>query len=297
MSLPHTFFIGRSGGGGESLYDFTDATFGSGSGINGPSRTLAKSLLTGTGVSAWKNDTSFFDTSNGIQLWTVPQDGLYRIQARGAKGGRGEQSLGQGKNVIPGRGAVIQGSFNLIAGQIIKIMVGQIGGDGGSSGNYAGGGGGGSFVTDSSNNPLIIAGGGNGENWGSWDTGGPDALTGSSPITSAGQGGGGGRGGGGGGLNSDGLDGDVTNGGGASFINGGQGGSQALTGGVGGFGGGGGSRYEGGGGGGYSGGTVVPSNQYSNSYPTYGAASFNSGSSQINSGANNATGSVIITLL
>ena len=66
--------IGTSGAG---LYDFTTATFTSGGATaqNGPSLTQARDGLTGPEVSTWKNNTEFFNTTNGIQLWTVPANG------------------------------------------------------------------------------------------------------------------------------------------------------------------------------------------------------------------------------
>lgn len=148
-----------------SLYSFTNATFTSGSVTEqvGPSLAQARTGLTGTGVDAWKNNTSYFNTINGIQLWVVPAFGNYQITASGARGG------GSG-----GNGAVVRGTFALEAGEIIYILVGQTGNtsscgggySGGASGaratNGDGGGGGGSFNagTNQSNSAGVRSGSG-----------------------------------------------------------------------------------------------------------------------------------------
>ena len=96
--------------------------------------------------------------SSGIQQWTVPYTGQYRIEAVGSAGGYdGKQDSAQYR----GRGARMVGTFDLSQGEIIQILVGQEGGithrDERSSG-----GGGGTFVVRRSNTPLIVAGGGGG---------------------------------------------------------------------------------------------------------------------------------------
>ncbi len=288
--------VGRGGGGGSS-YPFTNAIFTAGTSVGrtGPSLAVARAGLTGTGVDDWKNNTNFFNTFNGIQLWTVPADGDYRIQVYGAGGGTGEQTGGIGS------GARITGTVSLIAGNVIKILAGQKGGNGGPSGNYAGGGGGGSYVTTNANSALIVAGGGNGGSWVNFTAANPNGLSNNSNIAGGTNGGVGltnfGRAGGGGGLTGDGFN-AFTGSLGRSFINGATGGGPSNTGGVGGFGGGGGSQYEGGGGGGYSGGTPLGKNEYNTVRNNYGAGSFNSGTSQSNfTGGNVGNGSVTITLL
>jgi hypothetical protein len=208
-------------------------------------------------------------TTPGIQEWTVPRTGVYRIQAAGAQGGNG------------GKGMDVQLATTLTAGEVIRILVGQPGVSGGTW--AVGSGGGGTFVvrgTQAAPIPILIAGGGGGYGY----NGGSNVNA--SPTTSGraggngieavygneigigginGNGGGGGAGSGGGGL--------LTNGGlgwggdgGLSFVNGGMGGSDtsvspgeknAIL--VGGFGGGGATisstfNVGGGGGGGYSGG-------------------------------------------
>ena len=287
--------ISEGGGGGApvALYTFTDATFtpGGHTGNTGPSLTSARNGLTSTGSDAWKTNTAFFNTTNGIQQWTVPVSGLYRIQASGAKGGD-EGNAGRG-----GNGARMQGEFALTSGEIINILVGQ---QANMSFNGAGGG---TFVyrnaTDSL--PLIAAGGGGG--WGSsggsaqGGTTNANGLTGVGASTAGGQNGQGGSaatnsgwGGAGAGWLSNGQDGGLY--GGIAFAprNGGAGGNVfQCSGGFGGFGGGGGGGCNGGGGGGgFSGGGTSGG----------GGGSFNNGTNQVNqSGVNSAPGSVVITLL
>ncbi|KAL0242450.1 hypothetical protein GEMRC1_005013 [Eukaryota sp. GEM-RC1] len=234
-----------------------------------------------------------FNVIDGIQHWTVSLTGMYRIECAGARGGNN----GYTTSTKPGKGAVMIGEFELKSAQIIKILVGQVGCDGQNTGDSrAGGGGGGSFVVlDSS--PLIVAGGGNGQNNCSWNTNGPDGRVDFTEGVGKGE-----RGSGGGGFTLDGQNatsGDST--GGKSFLNGGMGGqsdtSYSKTA-HGGFGGGGGTKWEGGGGGGYTGGSVVHTQQYNSTYPSYGAGSFNSGLKPVNtSGGNDGDGFVKIQLL
>ena len=94
---------------------------------------------------------------SGIQQWTVPHTGDYRIEVIGGAGGYG---LGSNNGQYRGRGARLRGNFRLSKGETIQILVGQEG-----SINLNGdscGGGGGTFVVRGSNTPLIIAGGGGG---------------------------------------------------------------------------------------------------------------------------------------
>ncbi|CAH3124364.1 unnamed protein product, partial [Pocillopora meandrina] len=95
--------------------------------------------------------------SSGIQQWTVPHAGEYRIEAIGASGGYGEDSIIKNG----GRGARMIGNFILTKDEIIHILVGQKGTEGWTNLKTAGGGGG-TFVVRRTNTPLIIAGGGGG---------------------------------------------------------------------------------------------------------------------------------------
>ena len=95
----------------------------------------------------------------GIQLWTVPKSGKYRIEAFGAGGGGWSSSYTVKEDQ---QGAQIRGDFELIQGEKIRILVGQRG--------YRSGGGDGTFVVrnldDTISSALIIAGGGGGiDSW------------------------------------------------------------------------------------------------------------------------------------
>ena len=261
-----------------ATYTFTNANA---SGASGPTQAQLNSAYSGTNLAGQVT------SSNGIQLWTVPQTGVYTIDARGAQGGS------YPGRVTGGNGARMVGTFNLTAGQQIKIIVGQEG--------YYGGGGGGSFVATSANVPLIVAGGGGGG--GSACGGNPPhagtATNGGNNYNACGYGtynggsngsggsGPGSNGGPGGGFSGDGTPTDANAG--RSFLNGGSGGNVGW---YGGFGGGGGTGDDqGAGGGGYSGGA-------GDSEDGNGGAggSYNSGTNQSNTAAFQAgMGQVIIT--
>lgn len=250
--------------------------------------------------------------SGGIQTWTVPQDGTYRIEVWGANGGVGSYASGAGH-----KGARMRGDFDLTAGDELQILVGQSGSP--YSYGYGAGGGGGSFVVDEDGTPLIVAAGGgaNGYFYGTLSTCGGQSGTRSKNASSSSSycytaynssGSGGGYrlvysyytyhyGGGGAGFTGNG--GHYSSSYAArSFTNGGYGGNFVYN--DGGFGGGGagGYRYDygssyyygAGGGGGYTGG-------YGGQYQGGGGASYNTGANQSNSSANNgAAGKVTIDL-
>ena len=94
---------------------------------------------------------------SGIQQWTVPYTGDYRIEAIGAAGG---YDIYSSRGQYQGRGARMKGTFRLLKGETIHILVGQEGGI--NTQSQSSGGGGGTFVVRGSNMPLIIAGGGGG---------------------------------------------------------------------------------------------------------------------------------------
>lgn len=213
-----------------------------------------------------------FTVSGGIQKWTVPVTGTYRIEAFGAQGG----SVG---GYAGGYGARIQGEFTLEQGSVLDIMVGQTG-----TGAGRGAGGGGATLVVLAGQPLVIAGAGGGAVSYSGFNGGHASDTangGNSNILSASYGGtaapgaGGGAVGGYGGRNGYGGGGALAAGGtgwlgvggtgahqaypGQRFTGGGVGGDSTNSSGYsyGGFGGGGAGSPNngyGGGGGGYSGG-------------------------------------------
>ena len=111
---------------------------------------------------------------SGIQQWTVPYTGDYRIETIGAAGGYG---LNSNNGQYRGRGARLKGTFRLYKGETIQILVGQEGSHS-RKGSYSSGGGGGTFVVRGSSTPLIIAGGGGGMETAQSRHSGCDASTG-----------------------------------------------------------------------------------------------------------------------
>ena len=269
------------------VYTFTNC---SQTGSTGPSQAQCNTAYSGTLLNGKVTVTS------GIQEWTVPRTGKYKIEGYGAQGGSGSGKTG-------GLGAKISGEFSLTAGQVIKILVGQ---EGAATTNYYGGGGG-SFVVKTPFNTnesiLVVAGGGGGAG----GDGGGNGINAS--ITTSGTAG---VSGGTGGVNGNGGHAVSTNGGsgggfftngtstgiidsvGLSFINGGAGGqySSWLPGGFGGGGGGWNSTGNGGGGGGYSGGGTSGTSYTGGG----GGGSYNNGTNQVNTaGARTGHGLVVIT--
>lgn len=261
-----------------SLYYFSSGVFNSGgnNGKIGPSQHQINNGYKNTSLANKVN------VINGIQYWTVPKTGNYRIETYGASAG--------------GDGAVMKGDFSLIRGQVLNIIVGQqAGGHGGA---------GGSFVW-TENTPLIISGGGGGSGNAQGASNehnpkGKDASTSINGVKGNGSGAGGlngGAGKAGGGYGSNGLNGS---GGGGSGWNedaiggakarGGEGGQNGGPAGA--FGGGGSSWLGGGGGGGYSGGG---GGTWGKNTGAGGGGSYNVGSNQLNSVGNIGSGKVIIT--
>ena len=281
-----------------TLYAFTSHTFTncSATGPTGPTKTACRTAYSTT----WDESDSYFNTSSGIQLWTVPVNGTYRITAIGAHGSNTSGST-------LGYGTSISGDFTLTQSSILKILVGHYGSNSGG-----GGGGGGSFVVDSATSTIYtIAGGGGGSgSGGGWSWTDP-SLTKDASTTTSGRpgttysgtetGGAGGTNGSAGGATVSswngfpgaGYSGDASVGGAKSFLNGGAGGTaNAYS--TGAFGGGGaGGQYGAGGGGGYSGGGANARHAAGG-----GGGSFNSGANQINIVSSALTnGSVTIELL
>jgi hypothetical protein len=140
------------------LFSFTTATFTNGGAVgrDGPGTSAAQGGMSGTPTpSDWNTNGSYFTTSSGIQLFTVPKNGTYEIQARGASGSGG------GPNGGGGQGAVISTRLSLTKSAQLGIVVGQMGQNEQSTGAN-GGGGGGSFVYNYGDNTLYVAAGGGG---------------------------------------------------------------------------------------------------------------------------------------
>lgn len=318
----------------DSLYNFTSMTIVAPiTGTTGPTLSQIVGTTTlGPGTdTSFTADSQFFSVSGGMVLWTVPKNGTYRIDAYGSRGSI-NSAFSSGS---PGFGARMRGDISLSRGDVIRILIGQVGEDGSDSCGGLGGGGG-TFVvknqpsgTYTNDDILVIAGGGGGAGR-QTNFAGVDVSTGSGGQTgtsgSAGKGGNGGAGGtngnggnrttfngcvategaAGGGFFTDGAgQNGSTNGRGIAFVNGGAGGAGG-SGFDGGFGGGGGAYNNGygcGGGGGYSGGGAGGlSNQCSCGYMSGGGGG---GSYRISTAtnpvstanANNAEGKVIIEFL
>ena len=139
-----------------NTYTFTSA---GATGREGPTQAQVDANYTGTSLdSAVTVDDN---NSKGIQEWTVPADGNYSIEARGAQGGGDSGGLG----------AIMKGTFQLSENAVIKIVVGQRGleailnpGKSVSNVEYSASGGGGSYVVqspfDTNSSIMVIAGGG-----------------------------------------------------------------------------------------------------------------------------------------
>lgn len=294
--------------GGSALFAQTTYTFTSAgaTGSVGPTQGQVNTAYASTNLNG-----SVVVNPQGIQNFTVPNTGIYKIEGRGAQGGN-----------VGGLGATMIGNFTLTGGSVLNIIVGQVGT---GTTSYQGAGGGGSFVWLNGPNTLYLAaagGGGYSANGGGFGgagssttltTNGGGAGCGAGGVGGNGGAGGGGvngspgfpaTGGGGAGWNSNGANGTIASAafGGNSPLNGGVGGAGVTTwsnaGGFGGGGGAGGNSGASGGGGGYNGGGG--GNIWSGSAwgSGGGGGSFNAGTAQSNtSGNNSGNGLVMITQL
>lgn len=276
-------------------------TPGAATGTVGPTQAQCDAAYSGSQILAGK-----VTCSAGVQTWTVPLTGTYRISAYGAQGGN-----------VGGKGALARGDVALTKGTVLKIAVGQLGiqQQAFSGAPYwGGGGGGGSFVTKNDNTPLVIAGGGGGLGYGATTffdgQAGNNGGTTNGGVGGGTNGGGGavsggdGYGSGGGGLTGSGGNGYSGNSKGGTAFTLGAAGGKAYNGGYGGFlvtgdggfGGGGGVGCDNicrsGGGGGYSGGQ---GGTYAGHTSGGGGGSYNAGTNPImTAGANAAVGKVVI---
>lgn len=130
----------------------------------GPSLSQCQSAYSGQSI---LDSVYNYSVSSGIQQWTVQETGKYRITAYGSWGGTPYDDPGNTyviEDSVRGKGAKMSGDFQLRAGDVIKVVVGQSGYN--TTGNHANGGGnggGGSFVwVQGASEPLIAAGGGGG---------------------------------------------------------------------------------------------------------------------------------------
>lgn len=240
----------------------------------------------------WLLNIHYYNLATGIQTWTVPETGTYRITAQGASGGIHGGSY---YPAFPGDGATASGEFQLTVGTLLNIVVGQKPSSLTNSYGNGSGGGGGSWVWIGpsmhgsvslyADELLIVAGGGGGSGHGTSSYTGGNGKGGSATMNSnesyygesfgintrrgsgsAGNNGIGhgghagstysyGWGGGGAGWFSNGRDSSNVSGrGGTKFYGGSSEDGTHMYGGFGGGGGAGGNGNSGGGGGGYTGG-------------------------------------------
>lgn len=300
------------------LYDFSSHIF-TNAGIGGNSGPTLADVQNAYVSQDWAQNLDYLNmTYQGIQEWTVPKNGTYRIEAAGARGGNNSSGSDGGL------GAKMRGDFSLLKGEILLIAVGQQGSDTGTSCGAVGGGGG-SFVVKKSSSGLltdntigdilVIAGAGGGGGRGGPGTGIGGVITQNGTPSNGGTGtGAGGVEGTGGGLSSSNCASPNGSGGAGFLTNGadsGGGVSQSFKNGLnggqgrqGGFGGGGGaasSGYGGGGGGGFSGGGAGGLDGACTCGVMQGGGgggSYNTGANQNNEAdANNGDGYVSVTLL
>ena len=167
-----TFGANSADGAASALFDFSSFTFLSivGRGQDtGPNSSQMSSEYSGQ---PWASQYFKQGDYQGYQVWTVPEDGNYVIEAGGARGGR-DLNYGQA-NLW---GAVVTGTFALTAETELSMVVGVGGNQYYSPHGHECGGGGGSFVVNkTTSSPLLIAGGGGGSaggaSWG-WSCGRP----------------------------------------------------------------------------------------------------------------------------
>ena len=156
------FFVGES----RSFYTLYNATVGNvgtvwnftnalATGRSGPTQTQINSAYSSTNLAG---AVTINTNTQGIQDWTVPTTGTYRVEVWGARGGRPNGV----DDSFRGLGAKMVGDLIFNARDQLRIVVGQEGNiSNNNSSNGGGAGGGGSFLWKSSDaQPLIVAGGG-----------------------------------------------------------------------------------------------------------------------------------------
>lgn len=146
------------GGGASGLFPFTTYTFISpATGSAGPTLGLLNPYYTGQ---PWY--TSYFSVSNGVQIWTVPANGTYRLIVAGADGIVGGSGSYNGNY---SRGAIITLDVTLQKGNELRMVVGQIGISRyvGNAAYNEGPGGGATAVSLNGGSLLAVAGGGGGQ--------------------------------------------------------------------------------------------------------------------------------------
>jgi len=121
-----------------------------------------------------------FNVTKSVVTFVVPDCAeAVTIEAWGAQGGKNNPCSQQG-----GKGARMEGTFDVVPGEVLKIVVGERGKDRGSNtANQSGTGGGGSFVWRNVGNELMIAAGGGGGGAICTSGGSPNYATGMDGVT------------------------------------------------------------------------------------------------------------------
>ena len=156
----------------------------------GPSLNDCQTVYSGAPFNV--NDNSLFNVIDGIQYWTVPVSGKYKIRAAGARGARVDgytqtdpyayypahgtganwrdpSNSSDGPKGTAGNGAYTEGEFTFAQGDKIAILVGQRGEDTGNNNTTrSGGGGGASWVCNEARTVLYSVGGGGGGAQAGW---------------------------------------------------------------------------------------------------------------------------------
>lgn len=177
-----------------ALYPFTNFTFTDANLLGQTGPTLSNSLSAyDTTTYSWLTNTAYFNiVEQGIQEWTVPITGNYKIEARGGDGGIFSGTyFGM---AYAGAGAYATGTFSLTRGNKLYIVVGQRPSSATQqTANYGSAGGGATWVytgtTPTSNigndaNLLVCAGGGGGVGHGNTTTTGGNGKGGSATTNS-----------------------------------------------------------------------------------------------------------------
>ena len=126
----------------QQTYTFTNA---GATGRLGPTQLQINSAYAATNLNG------LVTSNNGVQTFTIPTGGSYRIEAWGASGGN---------SLYTGKGAKVIHHVTIPAGTVLKIVVGQMGSLYATSNSD--GGGGGSFVGPLTGGLYVAAGGGGG---------------------------------------------------------------------------------------------------------------------------------------
>jgi len=138
------------------LYDFTSHTFTNcgATGQNGPTLENCRTTYNDPTPISWTSNEDYFNmTTQGIQEWTVPIDGTYKIEVFGASGGTPNSSEYWG---IAGKGSKVEGEISLTMRSKLFISIGH---EGYQSSTNTAFGGGGKGNTSSSNGTGVTGGG------------------------------------------------------------------------------------------------------------------------------------------